>query len=169
MDRWENKKETGDGVPEDRRTDDTPARRYMEEEIEAVTGRRKLLAFDWRLAVVFLLFFVVGAFFGVRFSHRHRAVITENGGTTAHPVNGIDAYRQYLEKNLHFPGNTFCGNMQGEVILQFRVNSDGRPSDIVLEKGLCDEADREAVRLIKEGPDWTPAGSTGRVAVPFGR
>ena len=50
----------------------------------------------------------------------------------------------------------------------FLVGADGTLSNFVIEKGLNDLADKEAIRLIKEGPEWKSSGPTeARVTVKF--
>ena len=43
-------------------------------------------------------------------------------------------------------------NISGEVKLSFDINDAGQAVNIEVEKSLCPECDKEAIRLLKEGP-----------------
>lgn len=83
------------------------------------------------------------------------AVATVEQLTMPRPVIGRKAYRKYLKKNLNRPVDEECARVKGEVILTFHVNEEGRPVDIKVQESLCPSADKEAVRLVREGPQWT--------------
>lgn len=77
---------------------------------------------------------------------------------------GEGAWRKYLERNLN--GNTPVDNGAPEgtytVYVQFVVSKDGSISDV---KPLTNHGfgmEQEAVRVIKKGPNWTPAVQNGR-------
>jgi TonB family protein len=87
------------------------------------------------------------------------------------PADGWDYYDTYLSNNLNVP-ETFETKKAGrinEVQVSFEVNKDGEPINIKIEKSLCDKCDKEAIRLIKEGPKWKRKAKKGRttVTVPF--
>jgi len=85
------------------------------------------------------------------------------------PVTGWDIYRNYLEENIRVPENE--PKLSGSVYLSFEINSDGRPMNFNILNSLSNSYDAEAIRLVREGPDWkSAAGSTiitGRVEVKF--
>ncbi len=41
-----------------------------------------------------------------------------------------------------------------EVQVSFEVDKNGEPTNIKVEKSLCAKCDKEAIRLVKEGPKW---------------
>jgi TonB family protein len=54
----------------------------------------------------------------------------------------------------------------GVVQVSFAVDKNGEPISIKIEKSLCDKCDKEAIRLIKEGPKWRRnASKKGRTTV----
>ena len=57
--------------------------------------------------------------------------------------------------------------MKGSVILTFSVSRKGRPNCIKVKKGLCESADKEALRLILDGPVWTYGNTSAVVTVKF--
>ena len=70
------------------------------------------------------------------------------------PEEGWDEYNDYIANNLKSPEETKAKSLTGEVELSFDVNHQGRPVNIKVEKSLCDQCDTEAIRLLKEGPNW---------------
>ena len=86
---------------------------------------------------------------------------------TPQPSIGRKAFRRYLKENLVHPSDKECARAKGKVILTFRVDKDGRPESISVKKGLCASADKEAIRLIEEGPDWTIGDEPVEVSIRF--
>lgn len=83
------------------------------------------------------------------------------------PLVGVDAYRNYLEKNIVYPEDSLCREIKGIVVVEFSTDKDGSPVNIVVKKQLCDWADKEAVRLVKYGPKWTVSNIKTQVTVKF--
>nr|WP_176842361.1 energy transducer TonB [Chitinophaga filiformis] len=77
------------------------------------------------------------------------------------PVNGYEQYREYLAKNVHYPASAAAANITGRVRVSVRVMPDGTLEDIKITRRLQPDCDAEALRLVKEGPEWKPA-SDGR-------
>lgn len=75
--------------------------------------------------------------------------------TLPQPLIGKKAYQKYIRKNMVRPADEECAKVKGEVVLTFHVDVNGRPVDIKVKESLCPSADKEAVRLVNEGPDWT--------------
>ena len=86
------------------------------------------------------------------------------------PEDGWENYDTYIVNNLNIPDEIqLKSSGNGEVEMTFNVNKNGKPENIKIEKSLCKECDREAIRLLKEGPKWKSRGkkSRARVTVPF--
>jgi len=83
------------------------------------------------------------------------------------PADGWDNYDAYLANNLNEPEEIKTKqNNGGQVQVSFEVNKDGEPVNIKVEKSLCNKCDKEAIRLIKEGPKWRRnANKKGRTTV----
>ena len=86
---------------------------------------------------------------------------------TPQPVIGKRKYKKYLEENLIRPNDESCKDVKGEVVLSFFVDKKGRPQNITVVHGLCESTDKEAIRLVKEGPKWTSGDLPTRVTVEF--
>lgn len=70
--------------------------------------------------------------------------------TGAHPVNGWEAFKNYLK------ANAAAQTKGGVVKIRFTVNTDGSISDFKVVKSLNEVADITAIALIKNGPKWQP-------------
>ena len=85
------------------------------------------------------------------------------------PVTGWENYKKYLEENIRRPENE--PKLSGSVYLSFEINSEGRPINFIVLNPLSNSYDAEAIRLVREGPDWkSTLGSTiatGRIEVKF--
>lgn len=97
------------------------------------------------------------------------AVITKytKRNSSPEPVIGKKEYKKYLENHLIRPTDNECTGVKGKVIITFLVNESGRPYDFIIKKSLCPSADKEAIRLIKEGPDWTHGNKRANITVKF--
>jgi len=74
---------------------------------------------------------------------------------------------EYVDKNRKQLTGNDCANQHGSVLLMFKVNAQGRPTDISVLRSLCAEADREAVRLLQNGPNLTPNSNFTRLEIAF--
>ena len=95
------------------------------------------------------------------------AIMSLKMSGTPQPSIGRKAFRRYLKENLVHPSDKECARAKGKVILTFRVDKDGRPESISVKKGLCASDDKEAIRLIEEGPDWTIGDEPVEVSIRF--
>lgn len=72
---------------------------------------------------------------------------------------GPEGYKKYLLKNLIPPTNIV---KTGAVKLQFIINKSGKIEDLHILQSLQLSADIEALRVLSEMPDWTPAFQNGK-------
>lgn len=79
----------------------------------------------------------------------------------AQPVIGNDAYRSYLKNRLRYPDRARENLIEGKVRLKLTISSNGEVSDVKVKKSLGFGCDEEAIRLIREGPDWLPQVKNG--------
>lgn len=87
--------------------------------------------------------------------------------TTPQPVIGKRKYQKYLKENLVRPTDEKCAQVKGKVVLTFLVNKEGRPFYIKVKESLCESSDKEAIRLIQEGPDWIYGNKSVEITVKF--
>lgn len=86
------------------------------------------------------------------------------------PADGWTYYDNYLLNNLQAPEEFKSKPVAtGQVEVSFEVNKNGEPVNFKIEKSLCNSCDKEAIRLIKEGPKWKRKVKNGRttVTIPF--
>ena len=74
----------------------------------------------------------------------------------AQPSVSPDEYLEYLQKNLKKPKQAIDKQIVGEVVVEFKVNKEGKLSDFKVIKSLGYGCDEEAIRVIAEGPTWLP-------------
>ncbi|MBO7367879.1 MAG: energy transducer TonB [Paludibacteraceae bacterium] len=75
---------------------------------------------------------------------------------------GNDAMNRWLSKNIKYPLIAQENGIQGRVVCQFVVNSDGKIVDVQVVRGVEASLDAEAVRVIKSMPAWTPGRQGGK-------
>ncbi len=82
-------------------------------------------------------------------------------------TGGVEAYRTFLQKNVHYPDAAKARNISGDVFVSFVVDEAGRLLDAEVIKGVGYGLDEEALRLVRLMPWWTPALLAGKpVRVP---
>ncbi len=74
----------------------------------------------------------------------------------AEPEGGRRAYDKYLKNSLQYPQEALDNKVKGRVTIQFTVSTDGSLSEFSVFKGLGYGCDEEVIRLVKEGPKWSP-------------
>jgi len=73
-----------------------------------------------------------------------------------------DAFRIYIQKNLKYPMIAQENGVSGRVFVQFDVNASGSIENVIVVRGVDPSLDREAVRVVKSSPKWTPGKQRGR-------
>jgi TonB family protein len=75
---------------------------------------------------------------------------------SASPVGGLRAYDKYLDNSMRYPIEALELKIKGKVVVQFTVGTDGSLNDFIVKKGIGHGCDEEVIRLVKEGPAWSP-------------
>ena len=73
-----------------------------------------------------------------------------------------DAFRIYIQKNLKYPMIAQENGVSGRVFVQFDVNASGSIENVIVVRGVDPSLDKEAVRVVKSSPKWTPGKQRGR-------
>ena len=76
---------------------------------------------------------------------------------------GDSALVAYLKHNLHYPPAEKEKGIQGKVFVGFVIEKDGAVSSVEVKRGIGEECDAEAVRVVKEMPNWEPGKQSGIV------
>lgn len=78
------------------------------------------------------------------------------------PPGGMEAWNQYLGKNLKYPTQARRMGIEGTVYVVFVVNTDGTLQDVDVLRGIGGGCDEEAIRVVKNAPKWEPGKQRGR-------
>ena len=74
---------------------------------------------------------------------------------------GQSALMQFLHDNIKYPVVAQENGVQGRVTVQFVVEKDGSITDVHVLRGVDPSLDKEAVRVVKSMPRWTPGKQNG--------
>ncbi len=78
------------------------------------------------------------------------------------PENGLAEFRSYIDTALVYPEPTETSGKE-VVVLKFSVAPDGRPQNFRVIRAPENEAfEKEAIRVVSEGPAWQPATRNGQ-------
>ncbi|WP_420150838.1 energy transducer TonB [Spirosoma sp.] len=75
---------------------------------------------------------------------------------------GMDKLADYLKKNLQYPKAARKAKLEGRIVVNFVVTSEGRIEDVKLYNSLGLGTDEEAIRLVENMPIWIPAKQGGK-------
>ena len=79
-----------------------------------------------------------------------------------HFPGGDEALMQNIISNVRYPAEAKVKGIQGRVILRFCVTNQGKTSKIGVLRGVDPSLDAEAIRVVKNLPDWQPGLQGGR-------
>jgi TonB family C-terminal domain len=65
-------------------------------------------------------------------------------------------FAKWVNENLQYPQAAKDADVQGRVVAQFVVGTDGKVGDVKVLRGVHPDLDAEVVRVISSSPDWTP-------------
>lgn len=74
---------------------------------------------------------------------------------------GESAMKSYLNSNVNYPVVAQENGVQGRVIVESIIEKDGSMSDVKVIRSVDPSLDREALRVVKAMPKWTPAKLKG--------
>ena len=75
---------------------------------------------------------------------------------------GDAALMKYLSSHIQYPTMAQENNIQGKVVVQFVVEKDGHVGDVKVVRSVDKDLDREAVRVCKSLPKFTPGRQNGQ-------
>jgi TonB family protein len=70
---------------------------------------------------------------------------------------GIPQYTRFLNKTLRYPDSAVVHEIQGTVVLQFKISKEGKVSELKVIGSVDKYLDEEALRVMRLMPDWQPA------------
>lgn len=81
---------------------------------------------------------------------------------------GQGELNQFISTTLIYPAIAAKNGIQGRVVLRFVVDKDGTISDIKIQQSVDSSLDKEAIRVVKAMPQWSPGMQEGEpVSVSF--
>ena len=75
---------------------------------------------------------------------------------------GQIAMLKYIMENIKYPKQIMEEGIQGRVTVRFIVEKDGRVSNVRLLRSVQSALDKEAIRVVKSMPKWTPGKQNGK-------
>ncbi len=75
---------------------------------------------------------------------------------------GLQALFDYLHDNIKYPESCRRDSIQGRVIISFVVEKDGSINSAEIVKGVHEQLDAEALRVIDAMPKWKPGKQRGK-------
>jgi periplasmic protein TonB len=77
---------------------------------------------------------------------------------------GPGEMQKWIAKNVQYPQTAIEMGEQGKVYVSFVVEPDGSITGVNVERGVSDDLDREAKRLVRSMPKWKPGEAGGKKA-----
>jgi len=74
---------------------------------------------------------------------------------------GIERFYRYLSKKVRYPADAYRAKISGKVFLSFVVEKDGSLTEVNVDRGVSTSIDQEAVRVLKQSPNWVPGKQHG--------
>ena len=75
---------------------------------------------------------------------------------------GLNGLMTFLAQNMVYPVTAQENGVQGRVIVSFVVETDGSITDVKVARSVDPSLDREAMRVVKAMPKWTPGKKDGK-------
>jgi TonB family protein len=99
--------------------------------------------------------------------HDQRASIRDSAIYTIVEVmpefpQGADSLFSYLANQIRYPQKAQKEGVEGRVFVQFTVNKSGSISDAKVLRGIGNGCDEEALRVVKNMPNWIPGENNGQ-------
>lgn len=82
--------------------------------------------------------------------------------------DGQTAMMKYIMDNMNYPAIARENDIQGTVVVQFVIGSDGEINKVHVARGIGGGCDEEAARVVRSMPKWKPGKHNGKaVQVQF--
>lgn len=75
---------------------------------------------------------------------------------------GMQGCLDFIQKEMCYPEEAKKAGIQGRVVLQFIIEKDGMPAQPRIVRSVHPLLDKEALRIIRQMPKWTPGKQDGR-------
>lgn len=78
------------------------------------------------------------------------------------PAGGFEGWNTYLSQNLTYPAQARREGIEGTVYVSFIVEVDGSIQGVEILRGIGGGCDEEALRVVRNAPDWEPGTQRDR-------
>lgn len=72
------------------------------------------------------------------------------------PEGGLSSFYNYVGTNIQYPQAARGQGLEGKVFLVFIIDTDGSIGNVEVLKGVSEDIDREAIRVVENAPNWKP-------------
>ena len=69
---------------------------------------------------------------------------------------------EFIATNLKYPQQAVKDDVQGMVLVDFVINTEGKATDPKIVRSLSPECDAEVIRVVSLMPAWTPGQQDGK-------
>ena len=76
---------------------------------------------------------------------------------------GDKALIEYLSSNIKYPKSAKKDKVTGKVLISFVVDKEGNVTEVQVRRGVREDLDAEAYRVVAAMPRWTPAKMGGKI------
>ena len=75
---------------------------------------------------------------------------------------GQSALVEFIKTNMRYPEKAIKLGDEGKVMVTFVVNPEGKVIDPEVKMSISKELDAEAIRIVKQMPEWKPGMQNGK-------
>ena len=75
---------------------------------------------------------------------------------------GMEKMYEFMQRTQKYPDMEYEAGIQGKVFVQFVVDKDGSIEEVKVLRAVSDGLDKEALRLVKSMPKWSPGKMGGK-------
>ncbi len=80
----------------------------------------------------------------------------------------VNEFSKWVAQHLIYPENCRKEGISGRVTMSFTVSETGKVTDVKVLRGVHEDLDKEAIRVVSSSPDWTPGTADGKaVAIKY--
>ena len=69
--------------------------------------------------------------------------------------------QEWVYKYIKYPESAVRDGIQGRVMVDFIIEKDGKVTDVRVIRGVSEELDAEAVKVVSASPKWKPGRMNG--------
>jgi len=77
------------------------------------------------------------------------------------PVGGLSTFYRYIGSTIQYPQSARSKGLEGKVFVVFVIDTDGSIGNVEVLKGVSEDIDREALRVVESAPNWKPGYQQG--------